>query len=50
MATEDKNYFIKHSTLYSIAESIRAKTGKTDNITPFEMAAEIEGIFTGGGE
>ena len=37
-------YVVKHSTLAAIADSIRAKTGKTDPITPTEMSEEILSI------
>lgn len=42
------DYIIRDTTLTAIADSIRAKTGKTDKIAPENMPAEIEGI-TGGG-
>lgn len=40
-------YIIQSETLENIADAIRAKTGKTDAITPEEMPAEIQEI-TGG--
>lgn len=42
-------YSIEDSTLSAIADSIRAKTGKTAAMTPEAMPAEIEGIEAGGG-
>lgn len=41
---EDIDYLIKLSTLSSIADSIRIKTGKTNNITPAQMPDEIMSI------
>ena len=43
-------YLIQDTTLSAIAEAIRNKTGKADNITPEQMPTEIMGITTGGGE
>ncbi len=37
------------ATLVDIAEAIRGKTGKADPMTIDQMAAEIDGISTGGG-
>lgn len=45
---EDKEYLIWGSTLKGIADAIREKTGKTDDIPPNDMPGEIRGI-TGGG-
>lgn len=42
-------YTIEDTTLIAIADSIRAKTGNTDAITPENMPTEIESIETGGG-
>lgn len=42
-------YTIEDTTLIAIADSIRAKTGGVDGITPENMPTEIEGIETGGG-
>lgn len=42
-------YVIDDTTLSGIADAIRAKTGKTDSMTPEQMPAEISGI-TGGKE
>lgn len=42
-------YVIEDTTLSGIADAIRAKTGKTDSMTPEQMPAEISGI-TGGKE
>ena len=39
---------IKDETLASVADAIREKTGKTDKMTPVEMATEIAEIPTGG--
>lgn len=41
--------FIQESTLTSIGDAIRAKTGKTALIDPINMSAEIASITTGGG-
>lgn len=41
--------FIEESTLTSIGDAIRAKTGKSDLISPGAMPTEIESIETGGG-
>ena len=41
--------FIEESTLTSIGDAIRAKTGKSDLIPPGAMPTEIESIETGGG-
>ena len=40
---------IKDETLTAIGDAIREKTGKTNKLTPAEMATEIAGITTGGG-
>ena len=40
--------FIEESTLSAIGDSIRAKTGKTDMISPLKMPTEIASIQTGG--
>ena len=40
--------FIEESTLSAIGDSIRAKTGKTDMISPLKMPAEIASIQAGG--
>lgn len=42
--------FIEETTLTSIGDAIRTKTGKSDLIAPGDMAAEIEAIQSGGGE
>lgn len=39
---------IKDETLAAIGNAIREKTGKTNKLTPAEMATEIAGITTGG--
>nr|DAL86328.1 MAG TPA: leucine rich repeat protein [Caudoviricetes sp.] len=41
---------IKDETLTAIGNAIREKTGKANKLTPAEMATEIAGITTGGGE
>ena len=41
--------FIEESTLSAIGNSIRAKTGKTNMITPLNMATEIASIQAGSG-
>jgi hypothetical protein len=41
--------FIEESTLTSIGNSIRNKTGKTELIDPLYMSAEIDSIVSGGG-
>ena len=41
---------IEESTLTAIGDSIRAKTGKADMISPLSMPAEIESIQGGGGD
>jgi hypothetical protein len=41
---------INESTLTSIGEAIRAKTGKSELIAPLDMPDEINAIQTGGGE
>lgn len=47
MSTE---YITNDTDLKSVADAIRAKTGKTDPLTfPAEFASEIAGIETGGG-
>lgn len=40
---------IKEKTLTDIADAIRAKTGNTDEMTPAQMAEQIESIETGSG-
>ena len=40
---------IKDATLTAIGNAIREKTGKTNKLTPAQMATEIAGITTGGG-
>lgn len=40
---------IKDETLTAIGDAIREKTGKTNKLTPAEMATEIAGITTGSG-
>lgn len=40
---------IKDSTLEAVANAIREKTGKTEKLTPVEMATEIANIPSGGG-
>lgn len=42
-------YLIQGGTLSAIADAIRAKTGKSDAMTPQQMPGEIEGISGGGG-
>lgn len=42
-------YVVEYASLFAIAEAIRAKTGKTANLTLAQMPTEIEGIETGGG-
>lgn len=42
--------FIEETTLTSIGDAIRGKTGNTELIAPLDMATEIESIQTGGGE
>lgn len=42
----DKDYLIKGSTLTSIADAIRAKTGGTAEILVTDMATQIGGIVT----
>lgn len=41
--------FIEESTLTAIGDSIRAKTGNTDMISPLQMPTEIASIQSGGG-
>lgn len=43
------DYIIKDTTLTAIADSIRAKTGTTNKISPADMPSAIEGITGGGG-
>ena len=43
-------YTIKDTTLTSIADAIREKTGKTDLITPEDMGAAITNLPSGGGD
>lgn len=40
-------YVIEDTTLTSIADAIRTKTGTTDTYTPTDMATAIEGIEVG---
>lgn len=40
---------IQEDTLTDIADAIRAKTGKSDEMTPLEMPDEIASISGGGG-
>ena len=42
---EYENYSIKKSTLTSIADSVRSKTGKTDLILTENISAEIDSII-----
>ena len=42
-------YLIQRATLAAIADAIRAKTGKSDQIPVADMAAEIAGITAAGG-
>lgn len=42
-------YLIQDTTLTSIADAIREKTGKTELLSPAQMATEISGITGGGG-
>lgn len=42
-------YLIQDTTLTGIADAIRGKTGGTDPVAVSDMAAQIEGIQTGGG-
>lgn len=44
------NVFVEESTMSAIGDAIRAKTGKSDLILPADMATEISGITTGGGD
>lgn len=44
------DYIIQDTTLTGIAEAIRSKTGGTDPIKVSDMAAQIAGIMTGGGD
>lgn len=41
--------FIEETTLTSIGDAIRSKTGGSELIAPLDMANEISGITTGGG-
>lgn len=45
-----KFYSVKETDMVSIADAIRAKTGKTDGMTPAQMGEEIAAIETGGGD
>ena len=47
MAVIDERYVIKRSTLEAIANAIRSKTGKTDDIPVPQFAPEIESIVSG---
>lgn len=42
--------FIEESTLTSIGNAIRSKTGETGLIAPLDMATAISNLATGGGE
>ena len=42
--------FIEESTLTSIGDAIRSKTGETGLIAPLDMATAISNLATGGGE
>ena len=42
--------FIEESTLTAIGDAIREKTGGTELIPPLDMADEISGIVSGGGD
>lgn len=42
---EYSEYVIKKTTLTAIADSVRAKTGKTDSLDPDDIPAEIESII-----
>jgi len=42
--------FIEESTLTSIGDAIRSKTGETGLIAPLNMATAISNLTTGGGE
>lgn len=44
------DYLIQGETLTAIGDAIRAKTGNTAQLTPAQMATEITGIQTGGGD
>lgn len=41
--------FIEDTSLVAIGDAIRAKTGKSNKMTPAQMATEIGSITTGGG-
>lgn len=43
------NVLIEESTLFSVADAIRKKSGKSDLMKPAEMPAEIEALPSGGG-
>lgn len=43
------NVLVEESTLQSIADSIRAKSGKTEKMLPSAMASEITNLPSGGG-
>lgn len=43
------DYLIKDTTLQSIADAIRSKTGSQSSMTPAQMATEISTISTGSG-
>lgn len=45
--TEDEDLLIRKSTLTSIADAIRAKTGEKDTMKPTEFADKITGISAG---
>lgn len=45
----DRMYFVKESSLVTIADNIRVKTGNTDPMTLSDMAYEISTIQVGGG-
>ena len=42
-------YFIKGTTLTNLADSIRAKTGKSNTLTPEKMIEEIDSLDVGSG-
>ncbi len=48
-STEDEELLIRKSTLTSIADAIRAKTGENETMKPTEFADKIAGIVSGGG-
>ena len=38
------DYLVPHTTLTSIADAIRSKTGRTNKMTVFQMPSEIDAI------